>query len=137
MARLRRNHLAFILPAQFGDLDFRPMEEIESMGQWVSLRKRQGLFRHDGAADAAYLHVDRKGLQAILGAPDESAAAREILVNTRFPAWLSSEQGKHRIILLETDSHDPHWTESSISQADQVLTVGLAGASPALSDIEA
>src|SRR5882672_5233206 len=31
LARLRRNHLALILPAQFGDLDFRQMEEIESL----------------------------------------------------------------------------------------------------------
>jgi predicted acylesterase/phospholipase RssA len=83
------------------------------------------------------LHVDRKGLQTILSAPDDSAAAREILVNARFPAWLCSEEGKHRIILLETDSHDPDWTESCIRQADQVLTVGLAAESPALSDIEA
>ena len=83
------------------------------------------------------LHVDRKRLQAILGAPDDSAAAREILVNARFPAWLCSEEGKHRIILLETDFNDPDWTESCIRQADQVLTVGLAAESPALSDIEA
>src|SRR5260221_2305921 len=225
LARLRRNHLAFILPAQFGDLDFRQMEEIESLGQWVTLHKGQVLFRQDEAGDGAYflvngllgvlvrkpdgssrlvnhiqhgeivgemallsddlrsatiyatresdllffgkrefaslidkhprlllgitrmnierlrhsisqarprndtsvtalvaasaevplaelarrlaaalagycrvLHVDRKRLQAILGAADESAAAREILVNTRLPAWLSSEQGKHRTI---------------------------------------
>jgi NTE family protein/lysophospholipid hydrolase len=264
LTRLRRTHLALILPEQFGALDFRQMEEIESLGRWVTLHKGQVLFRQDDAGDGAYvlvngllgvllrkpdgssrlvnhiqhgevvgemallsdeprsatiyatresdllffgkrefaillekhprfllgitrmnierlrhsmsqarprndtsvtalvaasaavplaefarrlaeslagyckvLHVDRKGLQTILSAPDDSAAAREILVNARFPAWLCSEEGKHRIILLETDSHDPDWTESCIRQADQVLTVGLAAESPALSDIEA
>ena len=87
--------------------------------------------------DYKALHVDRKRLQAILGAPDDSAAAREILVNTRLPAWLCSEEGKHRIILLETDCNDLHWTESCIRQADRVITVGMAGESPALSDVEA
>jgi NTE family protein/lysophospholipid hydrolase len=264
LTRLRRTHLALILPEQFGALDFRQMEEIESLGRWVTLHKGQVLFRQDDAGDGAYvlvngllgvllrkpdgssrlvnhiqhgevvgemallsdeprsatiyatresdllffgkrefaillekhprfllgitrmnierlrhsmsqarprndtsvtalvaasaavplaefarrlaeslagyckvLHVDRKRLQAILGAPDDSVAAREILVNARFPAWLCSEEGKHRIILLETDFNDPDWTESCIRQADQVLTVGLAAESPALSDIEA
>src|SRR5205814_479805 len=83
------------------------------------------------------LHVNRKRLQAILGAPDDSATARELLINDRFPAWLSSEEGKHRFILLETDWNDPHWTERCIRQADQVLTVGVAGDSPELSEVEA
>ena len=261
---LRRTHLALILPEQFGALDFRQMEEIESLGRWLTLHKGQVLFRQGDAGDGAYvlvngllgvllrkpdgstrlvnhiqhgevvgemallsdeprsatiyatresdllffgkrefailiekyprfllgitrmnierlrhsnlqarprnntsvaalvaasadvplaefarrlhesltgyskvLHVDRNRLQIILGAPDDSAIAREILVNTRFPAWLCSVEGKHRIILLETDSHDPDWTESCIRQADQVLTVGLASESPVLSDIEA
>ena len=264
LGRLRRNQLAAILPAQFGDLDFRQMEEIEALGRWVTLHKGQVLFRQGDPGNGAYilvngllgvlvgkpdgsfrlvnhiqhgeivgemallsdeprsatiyatresdllffgkrefavllekhprfllsitrmnidrlrhsmsqarpgtntsvtavvaaspavpmpefasrlaaalakcctvLHVDRKRLQAILGAPDDSAAAREILVNARFPAWLCSEEGKHRFILLETDSSDLQWTESCIRQADQVLTAGLAAENPAPSDIEA
>ena len=263
LTRLRRNHLALILPAQFGPLDFHQMEEIERLGRWVTLHKGQVLFRQGDAGDGAYflvngllgvllgnpdgssrlvnhiqhgeivgemallsdeprsatiyaaresdllffgkrefailiekhprfllgitrmnierlrhsmsqarprtdtsvtalvavsaavpmaefasrlteklaeyctvVHASRKRLQAIFGAPDDTAAAREILVNTRLPAWLCSEEGTHRIILLETDWHDPDWTESCIRRADQVLTVGLAGADPALSDIE-
>jgi NTE family protein/lysophospholipid hydrolase len=264
LTRLRRNHLALILPTQFGPLDFHQMEEIERLGRWVTLHKGDVLFHQGDTGDGAYilvtgllgvllqkpdrssrlvnhiqhgevvgemallsdeprsatiyatresdllffgkgefaaliekhpgfllgitrlnidrlrhsmsqarprndtsvtalvaaspsvpmaefashltqflsgycrvLHADRKRLQAILGAPDDSAAAREILVNTRFPAWLCSEEGQHRIVLLETDCNDPHWTEACIRQADQVLTVGLAGESPALSEIEA
>ena len=262
--RLRGNQLASILPAQFGDLDFRQMEEIKAVGRWVTLHKGEVLFQQGDAGNGAYilvngllgvlvrkpdgssrlvnhiqygevvgemallsdeprsatiyaaresdllffgkrefsallekhprfllgitrmnidrlrhsmsqarpstntsvtaviaaspavplaafthrlaealakcctvLHIDRKRLQAILGAPDDSAAAREILVNARFPAWLCSEEGKHRIILLETDASDPQWTEACIRQADQVLTAGLAAESPALSDTEA
>ena len=247
LARLRRNHLASILPARFGPLDFHQMEEIESLGRWMALHKGEVLFRQGDAGDGAYilvtgrlgvllrnpdgssrlvnhiqhgeivgeialvsdeprpatvyatresdllffgkrevakligkhsiaqagpqsdtsvtavvaaspavplaefssrltqhlaeycrvLHANRKRLQEHLGAPDDSAAAREILVTTRFPAWLCSEEGKHRIILLETDYHDPDWTEACIRRADQALTVALAGDSPALSEIEA
>ena len=45
LTRLRRTHLALILPEQFGALDFRQMEEIESLGRWVTLHKGQVLFR--------------------------------------------------------------------------------------------
>ena len=264
LARLRRNHLASILPAQFGELDFHQTLEIESLGRWLTLQKGQVLFHQGDAGDGACLlvsgllgamvkkpgggmrladyiphgemvgemallsdepraatvyaaresdllffgkrefnlliekyprlllgiartniarlrhsmsrarpwnktsitalvaaspavpmeafarrlaealagyntvrHVNRKLLQGILGAPDESAAAHQIFVNTRFPAWLCAEEGEHQIILLETAATDPHWTESCIRQADQVLTIGLAEESPALSDIEA
>jgi len=75
------------------------------------------------------LHVDRKRLQAILGAPDESAAAREILVNTRFPAWLSSEQG-HTASFCSRRQQRPRWTESCISQADQVADGGTGLGQP-------
>ncbi len=261
--RLRRNHLASILPAQFGDLDFRQIEEIESLGRWKSLDKGQVLFHAGDSGDGAYivvsgllgvlikkpdgsleivnhirhgevvgemallsdeprsatilatresellffgrrefmallekyprfllhiarinidrlrssmsqaparrdwvaalvpsspavplaefsrrlaaalqacctvLHIDRKRIQEILGAPGDSPAARAILVNARFPAWLCSQEGNYTFILLETDWSDRQWTERCIQQADQILTVGLAGDDPALSEIEA
>lgn len=83
------------------------------------------------------LHIDRERLQSLLGAREDSPAAREILANTRFPAWLCSEEGKHRIILLETDWDDKHWTISCVRQADCVVSVGMADDSPALSGVEA
>ena len=260
--RLRRNHLASILPTQFGDLDFRQIEEIESLGRWRSLGKGQVLFQAGDSGDGAYivvsgllgvlvkkpdgsltivnhirhgevvgemallsneprsatifatresellffgrhefmtllekypgfllhvarinidrlrssmsqaparrdwiaallpcsaavplaefsrhlakalaayctvLHVDRKRMQEILGAPSDSPAARAILINARFPAWLCSQEGIYNFILLETDWSDRQWTERCIHQADQILTVGLAGDDPALSEIE-
>lgn len=82
------------------------------------------------------LHVDRKRLHQILGARRDSAAAREILANTSFPAWLCAEEGKHDIILLETDLNDRPWTEACIRQADRVLVVAAADSSPDLSEAE-
>src|SRR5260370_30997725 len=64
LERLRRNHLASILPAQFGDLDFRQMEEIESLGRGVTLDKGQVLFRQGDAGDGAYILVN--GLLGVL-----------------------------------------------------------------------
>jgi predicted acylesterase/phospholipase RssA len=83
------------------------------------------------------LHIDRARLNSILGASGDSTEARDILVNSRFPAWLCSEEGKYRLILLETSWNDDVWTEQCIRQADHVITVGLAGRSPELSPIEA
>src|SRR5260370_12300272 len=64
LERLRRNHLASILPAQFGDLDFRQMEEIESLGRWVTLHKGQILFKEGDRGDGAYILVS--GLLGVL-----------------------------------------------------------------------
>src|SRR5439155_6902632 len=61
---LRRIHLASILPAQFGDLDFRQMEEIESLGRRVTLQKGQDLFRQGDQGDGAYVLVS--GLLGVL-----------------------------------------------------------------------
>jgi NTE family protein/lysophospholipid hydrolase len=85
----------------------------------------------------AVLPIDRARLNSILGSSTDSPAARDNLINSRFPAWLSSEEGKYRLILLETSWNDPVWTEQCIRQADQVITVGLASRSPELSPIEA
>jgi NTE family protein/lysophospholipid hydrolase len=95
--------------------------------------------RRLAAALEAYctvLHINRKRMQEILGAPGDSPAARAILVDARFPAWLCSQEGNYNFILLETDSSDHQWTERCIQQADQILTVGRAGDDPALSEIE-
>lgn len=83
------------------------------------------------------LHIDRSRLNSILGASSDSPAALDILIKSRFPAWLCSQEGKYRLILLETSWNDPVWTEQCIRQADQILTVGLAGGRPELSPVEA
>ncbi|HXJ43234.1 MAG TPA: cyclic nucleotide-binding domain-containing protein, partial [Bryobacteraceae bacterium] len=62
--RLRRNHLSSILPSQFGNLDFRQIEEIESLGLWKSLGKGQVLFHAGDSGDGAYIVVS--GLLGVL-----------------------------------------------------------------------
>jgi len=95
-------------------------------------RLAEALGRH-----CAVLHIDRGRLNSILGASGDSPEAREFLIQSRFPAWLCSEEGKYRVILLETSWNDTAWTEHCIRQADHVITVGLASRSPELSSIEA
>jgi len=95
-------------------------------------RLAEALGRH-----CALLHTDRARLNSIWGASSDSPATRDFLIKSRFPAWLSSQEGKYRLILLEASWDDPVWTEQCILQADQVITVGLAGRSPELSPIEA
>src|SRR5262249_28297052 len=72
LERLRRNHLASILPEQFGDLDFHQMEEIESLGHWVTLQKGEVLFRQDEAGDGAYFLVNGQ-LGVLVHKPDGSS----------------------------------------------------------------
>lgn len=89
-------------------------------------RLADALSRH-----CAVLYIDRARLNSIFGASIDS-----FLIESRFPAWLCSQEGKYRLILLETSWDDPAWTEQCIWQADQVITVGLAGRSPELSPVE-
>ena len=62
--RLRRQHLAVVLGAQFGDLTYAEMAEIEALGEWYSLEKGNVLCRQGEPGDSAFLLVS--GLLGVL-----------------------------------------------------------------------
>jgi NTE family protein/lysophospholipid hydrolase len=62
--RLRRQHLAMILAAQFGDLSYMQMLDIESLGTWSRLEKGAVLFRQGDPGDSVCLVVS--GLLGVL-----------------------------------------------------------------------
>lgn len=89
------------------------------------------------AAHSPVLHLNSGNLEAILEMPGVAQAPRVSPQATRFFAWLSAQEEKYRFILLEADATETNWTKRCIAQSDQIITVGTAGASPALGPVEA
>lgn len=56
--------------------------------------------------------------------------------NRRLAAWLSQQESEYRYIVYEADSQLSEWSQRCIRQADRVLILAQAGASPRLSKID-
>jgi predicted acylesterase/phospholipase RssA/CRP-like cAMP-binding protein len=77
------------------------------------------------------LRLDRRKFDRYLG---EGAALDDIDIwdqtDSRIAAWLTEQETKHRFILYEADPQNSAWTRRCIRQADRILLVGIATASP-------
>jgi predicted acylesterase/phospholipase RssA len=51
-------------------------------------------------------------------------------------AWLNEQETRYRYIVYEADATWSPWTRRCLRQADRVIAVGVAGADPALGEIE-
>jgi predicted acylesterase/phospholipase RssA/CRP-like cAMP-binding protein len=71
--RLRRSQLVAILPKLFGKLDDRMIKDIETHGEWISLKGDEFLFRKGDAGDDMYIVVNGR-LRAVT--EDESGNER-------------------------------------------------------------
>ena len=75
------------------------------------------------------LHVDAAAADGYLGGVG-SAAPAESPFDEKFSAWLTSQYGRHRIVLLEANSADSNWTRRCIRHSDHLVMIALAGDSP-------
>jgi NTE family protein/lysophospholipid hydrolase len=85
---------------------------------------------------SSVLELNSANLDQILEMPGVAQAPKTGALNTRFSAWLSEQEEKYRFILLETDATATNWTRRCIRQSDQVITIGVGGADPAVGELE-
>ena len=80
--------------------------------------------------------LDSDACEAQLGTANVAYLADTDPKNERFVFWLNEQEATHEYVVYEADYELTSWTERCIRQADMVLIVGQAHASPQLSDIE-
>ena len=85
---------------------------------------------------ASVLHINGKQIDEILDMPGASQALPSSPMAIRFSAWLSAQEKKYRLILLEADPTETNWTRQCLRQSDQVITVGLSSSDPSLGPVE-
>lgn len=73
---------------------------------------------------------------AQLGAPDVANLSEDDPLNERFVFWLNEQEATHDYVVYETDDDLTGWTKRCIRQADMILIVGFASASPQLCEAE-
>jgi NTE family protein/lysophospholipid hydrolase len=83
------------------------------------------------------LVLDSQRLDAYLAIPGIAQTALDDPNNIRLVAWLNEQETKYKFTLYQTDRTATQWTERSLRQADHILIVGSASASPELGQIEA
>jgi NTE family protein/lysophospholipid hydrolase len=88
------------------------------------------------AAHGPTLRLNRDQLDQRLE-PGAAYVPVEHVDNSRVVAWLSEQEAKHRFVLYEADAVSSTWTRRCLRQADRVLVVALARATPDLEEIEA
>jgi CRP-like cAMP-binding protein/predicted acylesterase/phospholipase RssA len=85
---------------------------------------------------ATTLHINGKRIDEILDMRGASQAISSSPMGIRFSAWLSDQEKKYRLILLEADPTETNWTGQCLRQSDQVITVGLSSSDPFLGPVE-
>ena len=73
----------------------------------------------------------------LLGSVGISQAAEGSPGDMRLRAWLNRQEGQVRYVICVADAELTNWTSRSIRQADEIMSVGVAGASPELTEVEA
>lgn len=81
--------------------------------------------------------ISSERVDAILGTRGISQTPPSGPNNIRLETWLDDLETKYSLVIYETDSEDTNWTRRCLRQADKVLIVADAGASPALRKVEA
>jgi predicted acylesterase/phospholipase RssA/CRP-like cAMP-binding protein len=74
------------------------------------------------------LHLSEDRFRRLYGRPFDS--------NSAVVAWLTELEMAYRFIVLEADGGSSEWAMRCVRQADRVLVIGTASASPELSDAE-
>lgn len=86
----------------------------------------------DGKADESCLLLTSEEVDRRMGIPGVSQCLEGQPNDLRLRAWLSEQEGKHRVILLQTDPKVTEWTQRCIRNADEVMYVARAGGSPSI-----
>ena len=74
--------------------------------------------------------IDRR-----MGVPGVAQATENEPNDLRLRSWLSQQESRYRIILLQTDVTVTHWTRRCIRNADEIIYVAEADHTPHASDI--
>jgi len=82
------------------------------------------------------LTLNSARLEDALGKPGASQAEPENPNSLIISTWLSEQESRYRYLLYVADREWSTWTERCVSQADRLLLLGNAGASPEVSPVE-
>jgi len=82
------------------------------------------------------LHLDARRVDQALGREGIARCTERDPSAPRLMQWLNEQEVTHRFVLYEADSQSTSWTERAVRQADHVVFVADAAATPALGEIE-
>ena len=82
------------------------------------------------------LTLDGDGLDDALGKPGATAAEPDHPTGLVVSAWLSEQESRYRYVLYVADGDWTPWTQRCVGQADRLLLLGEAGASPEPGPVE-
>ncbi len=88
------------------------------------------------ALHGATLHLDARLVDRALGQDGIARCAEEDPASPRLVQWLNEQELAHRFVLYETDPLFSNWTERAVRQADHVVFVADAAATPDPGDAE-
>ena len=99
----------------------------------VQILADSGLFR---SADRSCLEELRPVLESELGTPGIALAPEGSPEDLRLQAWLDRLEGESEYVIYLADPEATNWTLRCIRQADEILAIGGASASPQISAAE-
>lgn len=89
------------------------------------------------SAKEACLLLTSEQADGILGSVGISQAGEGSPGDMRLRAWLNQQEAQVGYVICVADGELTNWTSRCIRQADEIMSVGVAGASPELTEVEA
>ncbi len=88
------------------------------------------------AAHGATRHLDARRVDQALARDGIACCAEGDPDHLRLVRWLNEQESAQRFVLYETDPHPSAWSDRAVRQADHVLFVADASASPQPGELE-
>jgi lysophospholipid hydrolase len=82
------------------------------------------------------LHLGSARLDALRGRPGLAETPEDHPADVALVAWIGEQEARHRFVLYEADPDASGWTRRCARQADRVVLVARASASPAAGAVE-
>lgn len=82
------------------------------------------------------LHLNAERFDSLLGIRGAAQIALDAPRSARLATWFDQQEARHEFVVLEADPTPSAWTSRCVRQADQVVLVAEAGASPTPGAIE-
>ncbi len=76
------------------------------------------------------LHLSSRFLDEIMGVPGTAQIQDDVPYSIRLETWLDEQESKHSFVVYEADGSFSPWTMRCLKQADQILLVAQASATP-------
>ena len=87
--------------------------------------------------EEACLLLSSEQTDGLLGSTGISQAAQGSPGDMRLRAWLNQQETQVRYVICVADAELTNWTSRCIRQADEIISIGVAGASPKPTEVEA